>query len=191
MPGGRPRWTRARSTPGRVNCSRWEQGSHRRMPRRWTFPTRKSHPTRWLSATPCVTRLRRVSSGRSSICSSRGTALIASCSIKVNSRSGINFSGGVASLWYLLRFPLQTPARRRELLRGESWVLPVLGAMSDSDHSRLGYSCSFLCTARSRSSRNDLNVETAADQSARGESRPVFLVPSLCHADKKTFSTIR
>src|SRR3989449_4386151 len=83
-----PRWINPASTPRRVRPSRWEHGSHSRMPRSRTPPTRNSWPTRWVRATPRVTTFRRASPGEIASSLSRAIAAIASDSIKVISRAG-------------------------------------------------------------------------------------------------------
>src|SRR3990170_1238391 len=83
-----PRWTSPPRTPFRVRPSRWAHGSHRRIPRRRTSPTRNSRPTRWFSATPRVTTFRRAAPGSIRTSLSRAIASIASISMRVSSRQG-------------------------------------------------------------------------------------------------------
>src|SRR3989449_2626894 len=83
-----PRWIRPASTPRLVSPSRWEHGSHSRMPRSRTSPTRNSWPTRWFRGTPRVTTFRRASPGEIASSLSRAIPAIASGSINVISRAG-------------------------------------------------------------------------------------------------------
>ena len=81
-----PRCTSILRTPVRVCSSRYVHGCARSTPRKRTSPTVNSCPMRWLSATPVVTRLRRVSPSASSTPYSATAFSIASRSMSVTAR---------------------------------------------------------------------------------------------------------